>query len=1359
VALVNATVFVAPGRVLTSSTIVMEDGRIVSVQGTPLPPGTLPSAPGHQASKPGEADKAPKDPPSPLPPRGARVFDLAGLTVYPAFIEPYYEIDAPRADPDAKGVHWNERVTPQRTALDGKTLDDATARTLRNAGYGAAALAPRGGIFRGQAAVVSLARIPSDASLSRPPVYAAGVYQMVAMDLGGFGTTSEGRWAGYPDSQMGAIAMIRQTLADAEYRAAQRAAGVASGPNALDALLGEKGGAARPLMLNADNELESLRMLKIAAEFKQPAILLGSGLEFRRLEALAQAGEAGGKPKMVIPLGTPDRPRISSIGDLESLDLRDLMTWEQAPTNPRRLHEAGFVPAATAGKGRDRGRIMDNMRAAIRQGLSEDQALAMLTSTPAEVLGLGKELGTVEAGKRANLIVADGPIFSRRTKIRDMWVDGIRHEVTAPPTRLPGTYTLTLNPALITGDTLQLVIDRENAVTVKSIVTPAARREEGGKDQDPAAKTPARGEQASGGREKSGRARSVVIGEDRVSFVLEHEPFGQPGVWTFAGLIDQGEASVTLSGNGVTAGGEAFTWSAVRSAAVTEPEKGVEAKPETKANAPAAAGAANDKPAEDPVAGSWSIKVSGEGLPPDGIPATLTVKRSAENELSATLTAVMGSAEASTTSFDAGSGQLTVEANVEGAAIKLTATVKAEELTGQVTGPMGVAQLSGNRTARAAAAAPAKREETIQDADRLPGLVGRWQIVTINDRVQPGKPTFIAVQPDGRVTVKRDKGEAAAASAQVQDPQLSYTVDSKPISGAGTVSVKARRMSQLLIGEMTVAGAEGAAATTSAFKAVRVGPADGTQEADKKTLDAVSVPEKLPGLPFGAYAFTEQPAQQRVVFTNATVWTSGPAGRIENGAVVIADGIIQYVGPAASLPRLAEGFVTVDCTGKHITPGLIDCHSHTGISGGVNEAGQAITAEVRIGDVTNPDAINWYRQLAGGLTLVNNLHGSANPIGGQNQVNKIRWGVVRPDDMHMEGAIAGIKFALGENVKQSNSGERSNTRYPQTRMGVETIIRDRFIAAREYAAAWERHRTTPGATPPRRDLELECLAEILANKRLVHCHSYRQDEILMLARVAQEFNFKIGSYQHILEGYKVAEAVRDFSYGGSAFSDWWGFKVEVQDAIPQAGPIMHEAGANVSYNSDSDELARRMNVEAGKAHKYSLLPDGTRSVPPEEALKFVTINPAKQLKVEDRVGSLEVGKDADLVVWNMQPLSTYAKAEQTWIDGRQMFSLEKDAALRAVNREHRLRLTQKLMSERRATDTATPPAADAPAPGETPRRPGAPGGGRRRPLLAQMHEEAFAWRRDLFMDYLRRGRNPADARAGDCGCEELLRQQ
>ena len=323
-------------------------------------------------------------------------------------------------------------------------------------------------------------------------------------------------------------------------------------------------------------------------------------------------------------------------------------------------------------------------------------------------------------------------------------------------------------------------------------------------------------------------------------------------------------------------------------------------------------------------------------------------------------------------------------------------------------------------------------------------------------------------------------------------------------------------------------------------------------------------------------------------------------------------------------------------------------------------------------DVIDPNHVAMFRALAGGLTTINLLHGSANPIGGQNVVMKLRWGNFS-DDLIFKAAPQGIKFALGENVKR----RRSYGRYPETRMGVEQEIRDANIAASHYKKAWDTYnkdvQLQRSSVPPRRDLELDAMVEIMEGKRLVHSHSYRQDEILMLTRIAEDFGFTIATFQHVLEGYKVAERLAEHGAGASTFSDWWAYKYEVVDAIPFNGTLMANAGVEVSFNSDSDELARRMNLEAAKAVKYGGLDEA-------EALNFVTINPARQLKIDDRVGSLEVGKDADFVIWSGHPLSTYSICEETWLDGKKYFSLDQDKTLRIRDAKVRNDLIQKILN-------------------------------------------------------------------------------
>jgi imidazolonepropionase-like amidohydrolase len=420
--------------------------------------------------------------------------------------------------------------------------------------------------------------------------------------------------------------------------------------------------------------------------------------------------------------------------------------------------------------------------------------------------------------------------------------------------------------------------------------------------------------------------------------------------------------------------------------------------------------------------------------------------------------------------------------------------------------------------------------------------------------------------------------------------------------------------------------------------------------------------------PLGAFGRESIPGQPRpTAFIHATIWTCGPAGLIEDGTLIVAEGKIVAVGKEITIP---DGADVIDVRGMHITPGVIDCHSHAATDGGVNESTQAITCEVRVGDFVDANDITIYRQLAGGVTAANILHGSANPIGGQNQVIKLRWGQTG-DGLKFKEAPQGVKFALGENVKQSN-WENANNRYPQTRMGVEQLYRDSFEAARDYARKMDAWKLNRRGLPPRRDLELDALREILDGDRWIHCHSYRQDEILALLRILKQYEITVGTFQHILEGYKVADEMAKAGAMASAFSDWWAYKFEVYDAIPHAGALMHKQGVVVSFNSDDGELARHLNQEAAKAVKYG-------GVPREEALKFVTLNPAKQLRIDHLVGSLEVGKHADFVIWNGDPLSNFSRCEQTWIDGRCYFHRDEDDRMQRESFERRNVLIQKIL--------------------------------------------------------------------------------
>ncbi len=949
-ALVGARVVIDSERSLDHATVVIRKGRVVSVKAGSTPPA------------------------------GARVWDCSGLSIYPAFVDAHVPVEAPKADPTAPGTHWNAAVHPQRTALDGEGLTEASAKELRKLGFAVAAITPKGGIFRGSTATVYLDKPKPKTKRS---TLRATEFQSLAFE----------RNRSYPASQMGAIALIRQTLLDAQWHAAA----LAQRPHEIEqaALLPL---VSKPKVLfDTRDELEALRALQIAKEFNHKFVLVGSGLSFRRAEEIA-----GAKATLIVPLAFPKKPAISTLSDREAVSLRDMWTWEQAPTNPRRLLDAGISIALTSDKLKDRSSFLKNMRVALRNGLTKKEALRALTTTPAKILGIADCVGRIAPGMAANLLLTDGELFAKRTKHHSIWIRGRHHAL----------------------------------------------------EQD--------------------------------------------------SKID--------------------------------------------------------------ITGSWLVALK--------------------------------------------AGDMRIDHLVVDAKHRIT--------------------------------------------------VFRQEKLTINE-VIPRELTG-------------PKNQSKARALRRGERQVDFSFDSKPLGGEGTVTLNAVLEGNRLLG--TGALADGRRFAWGASRISTRTSAVATTEPKKKRVTPPAAITALP-VPLGAYGLLTQPSQLSVIIHNATIWTSGPQGIIENATLVTKAGKIVYVGPSRSAPNI-EVDITVDAEGQHLTPGLIDCHSHTGISKGINEGTQAVTSEVRIGDVINPDDVGWYRELAGGLTVANQLHGSANPIGGQNSVVKLRWGAGSPESMKLVGAPAGIKFALGENVKQANRGDKYTTRYPQTRMGVEAILRDRFIAAREYDKQMRKYAATDEARrkfvkAPRRDLELDALVEILHGDRLIHCHSYRQDEILMLCRIAEEFGFIIGTFQHGLECYKVATEVKRAALGASIFTDWWAYKFEVIDAIPENGAILHEVGVTVSFNSDSNELARHLNTEAAKAVKYG-------GVDPAEALKFVTINPAKQLRIDHLVGSLETGKDADFVIWSGNPLSGFSRCLETWIDGRRYYSTEDDLALRERAERERQRLIQKILN-------------------------------------------------------------------------------
>ena len=422
--------------------------------------------------------------------------------------------------------------------------------------------------------------------------------------------------------------------------------------------------------------------------------------------------------------------------------------------------------------------------------------------------------------------------------------------------------------------------------------------------------------------------------------------------------------------------------------------------------------------------------------------------------------------------------------------------------------------------------------------------------------------------------------------------------------------------------------------------------------------------------PFGAYGWDSLPKPETILIKNATVWTNEKEGRLENTDVLVKNGKIARIGKNLSDPSAK----VIDGTGKHLTPGIIDEHSHIAAFS-INEGAHSVTSEVRIADNLNPEDISIYRELSGGVTTAHILHGSANTIGGQTQLIKLRWGV-NDEELKFKGADPFIKFALGENVKRTASLQ-GNTRYPDTRMGVEEVQMDAFQRAVDYENAMKK---LPATT--RRNLQLDALVEVMNKKRFITCHSYVQSEITELMRVAEKFGFKINTFTHILEGYKVADKMKAHGSNASTFSDWWAYKLEVQDAIAYNATIMQKEGLNVCINSDDAEMARRLNQEAAKSGKYGGMSE-------EDAFKMVTLNPAKALHVENKVGSIKVGKDADLVLWSDNPLSIYAKALYTIVDGTIYFDREHDMQMRRQIAAERYRLIQRMIAEGRTNPGST----------------------------------------------------------------------
>jgi imidazolonepropionase-like amidohydrolase len=966
-AFTNARIVVAPGKIIAHGTLIVRDGMIEAV--------------GEKIT----------------PPADARVWDLDGRTLYPGLIELSSDFGMPKpaptqtatpstAAPQAQAekptgaTHWNAKMHAEVNADEIFAPDAKAAEKLRSQGFTMALVTPQSGIFRGTSALVNL----SDNTATNVVVKRQVAQHLNIEQSGGFG-------GGYPSSLMGIIAFVRQTYYDADwYRKAQEA--YARNPagqkhpetNIALAALADAVQGKMPMVIEVASDLNFPRAARIGKEFSLNLWILGSGQEYRRIDAVKKTGVP-----VIVPLNFPEAPSVETPEEAMIVSLQDLRLFDAAPENAGRLQNAGITIALTSAQLKDAGTFLAQVRKTVERGLSADAALAALTTTPARMLGVEKQYGTLEQGKVANFVVTDGNLFAEKTKVMDVWIDGKRHEVKAPPlVDARGTWDYKTDTD---SGTLSLRGDPEKPTGTLNL------------------------------RGKDVKLATVAVNAGRLAITLAADSIGIPG-------------TVLMSGTG----------------------------------------------------------------------------------------------------------------NVK-------------EMFGVIEAPDGSSV--------------------------------NWHAI----RKSPAK-----AEPD---TTKPKKVEMATAA-------LTY-----------------------------------------------------------------------PPTEYGRAKLPEQPAI--VLVKNATIWTQGPQGKLLNADMLITKGKIVQVGPNIAAPKDA---LVIDATGKHVSPGIIDSHSHTAVSGSVNEGGQAITCETRIEDVINPDDIWIYRQLAGGTTMAQVFHGSANPIGGENSILKWRWGA-NADELIMAGAPPGIKFALGENVKQSNVAlpRGAAARYPQTRMGVEELIRDRFNAALDYERAWKEWEKNKTLIPPRKDLELDCLLEIVKGKRAIHAHGYRQDELLMIVRVAEDFGIHVASFEHGLEGYKIADVIARHGIGVASFSDWWAYKMEAWDAIPGNGPLMHDQGVVVSYKSDDDQLASRLNWEAAKAVRYGLSE--------EEALKFVTINPAKHMKVDKWVGSLEPGKDADFVIWSGDPLSTYSRCEQTWVDGTKYFDIQEDRQMQEQVVKERAALIQKILA---AKKTQPPPSGGPP---------------------------------------------------------------
>ena len=940
-AFTNATIYTAPGLTIDRATLVVRNGMIEAL--------------GREVSIPADA----------------KVIDVTGKTIYPGFIDGYADmgLSEPSDHEVTNQAHWSPQVRTFYQVADAFRYDEQAASVMRSQGFVLAHVVPRHGIFAGQGALVTLA----DNDKSKLLV-AKGTSQAFSLER----SSAFGR--GYPQSVMGAFSMIRQTLYDAKWYARAHARHlqkqhILARPEINPALgiLADDLSNSKPFIMEIPDEQWIDRASRLAAEFDLNLWLVASGYEYRR-----PMSDEGKRHPFIVPLNFPEAPDVSSPEASMQLSLEELRHWHLGPTNPAELASQYISMALSANGMKDKGSFLQNLRTAVDRGLSETDALAALTTTPARLLGIDDQYGSLEKGKAASFIVADGNLFQKGHDIEQIWIDGRLYQV----------------------------------------------------------------------------------------------------------------------------------------------------KP--------------DRP--DP-RGEWQVL-----SPPE----------------------------------------------LEGMVLKIEG-----------------------------------------DMNRLRG--------SLADEQQQGQLS----------TVKYDS------------QRLSFH-----IAGDSLQLEHGYRMSASLTKNELLGLAENSQGTFVSWRAVRTKSYQpDNKQSDQQTNDIIDIPTRIPSLDYGFNKLPERP--HHVVIRNATIWTQGHQGIMEGADMLVSQGRIVEVGHGLSAPASA---VEVDATGMHVTPGLIDPHLHTSITGNVNETASAITSETRILDVIDANNVWIYRLLAGGLTTANLFHGSANPIGGQSAVIKMRWGGL-PDDLWVKDAMPGLKFALGENVK------RTPGRYPNTRMGTAQIIEDSFLAALQYekdkTASQGRRRRD--AKPFRKDLQLEPILEVLQGKRLAHVHAYRQDEMLMIMRLAEKYGFTVASFEHTVEGYKIADELRDHGAAAIIWTDWSSFKVEAYDGIHQNARLLLDAGVLTSLHSDNTQLATRMNWEAGKVLRSG--------ISEEDAMNLLTLNPAKIIRLDHRIGSLEPGKDGDFVIWNGHPLSSLTTADQTWIEGRKYFDKEDDQELQQQVKKERALIIRQIIDSKQITSS------------------------------------------------------------------------